>query len=533
MNKIIKYSFVYFFHLINYFKKFYYKKYIFSFFKKLKTSNKEFNFNRVLIDGFWENPNYWLRINLVFKALNLYNAKLIGLLGKYSRKSVKQSFKIFNINELIDTQKINIDKKQLYKKAKYLISNSKSNQDILKWKLPYNFPPILLFDSILKELATPTIELNNPSLVKVVTKLLSEIEISFQVFLKYKFSLFLCSHSIGSTYGSMVWAAIKNKVTVLCLYGDYGGIRFIKYKNLAQLTNHICPVPTKKEFLALDDKSQDKFIKKGKDYLKDRLNSKTTDIGAKLAIHKKKEYINKDIILKHFSSQHKKIITVYTHHWSDFPHSLGLKNFLDFKEWFDITLEQALKSKDYLWLFKGHPISEKYNYSASKILNKYIKANKNITHVKTVPENWDWRHLLDATDYFITCLGSIGFEASALKKHVLISDTGWYGHLGFGKVSNSKSDYIKNLKSNWWNQINLNTSQNNALKFIGIYYSNPKWLSNYIFEDDSEQNNIYINLKKFLNSNTNNFEKEAHCIQAWVKSNNVNYHIFKNLYYKF
>ena len=532
MKKLITYWFVYYFQLINYFKNFYYKKYIYFFFKNLDSSKKKFNFNKILIDGFWENPNYWLRINLVLKALNLYDSKLFGLLGKHSRQSVKQSFKTFNIDKLIDTQKVIINQKQIYQKAIQLIKNSHSNKDILQWKLPYNFPPTLLYDSILKELGTPNIDINNPLLITILTKLLGEIEVSFKVFSKYNFSLYLCSHSIGSTYGCMIWAAIKNKVKVLCLYGDFGGIRFINYKSLSQLTDHMCPVPTKKEFFTLDQNSQNIFLEKGKDYLSDRLNSKTTDIGAKLAIHKKKEQINKSDIFKYFKSQQKQIITVYTHHWSDYPHSLGLKNFLDFKEWFDITLEQAIKSKEYLWLFKGHPRSEKYKYSSSKILNKFIEKNKNIHHVKTVPDNWDWKSLLDTTDYFITCVGSIGFEASALKKHVLISDIGWYGHLGFGKISHSKKDYVKDLQSKWWNEIDLDISYENALKFMGIYYGNPDWLSDYVFKDDSEQNNIYINVKDFLNSNSNNLVREINCLQNWVQSNSVHYHIFKNLQYK-
>ena len=68
---------------------------------------------------------------------------------------------------------------------------------------------------------------------------------------------------------------------------------------------------------------------------------------------------------------------------------------------------------------------------------------------------------------------------------------------------------------------------------MGIYYSNPDWLSDYVFKDDSEQNHIYINVKDFLNSNSNNFVREINCLQDWVHSNSVHYHIFKNLHYKF
>ena len=75
-------------------------------------------------------------------------------------------------------------------------------------------------------------------------------------------------------------------------------------------------------------------------------------------LHQKKKNITKKYILEYFKTSNKKIITVFTHHWSDFPHSLGLKNFSDFKEWFDITFEEAKKNKNLLWLFKGHAKKE-------------------------------------------------------------------------------------------------------------------------------------------------------------------------------
>ena len=92
---------------------------------------------------------------------------------------------------------------------------------------------------------------------------------------------------------------------------------------------------------------------------------------------------------------------------------------------------------------------------------------------------------------------SIGFEGSALNKKVLLSDPGWYGHLGFGKLSKSKLDYIKNLRTEWWKDVDVKASRFNALKFMGIYYCNPPWLSELSFKDDYGQNDIYKDLSFF------------------------------------
>ena len=107
--------------------------------------------------------------------------------------------------------------------------------------------------------------LNDPRLPKLIFNLLKDIEIAFKIFSDYKFSLFLCSHSIGATHGSLIWAAIKNNVKVICLYGNFGTSRFIKYEKLNQLTNHVCPTPSKNQFFNLDKNHELAFFKMGEE----------------------------------------------------------------------------------------------------------------------------------------------------------------------------------------------------------------------------------------------------------------------------
>ena len=96
-------------------------------------------------------------------------------------------------------------------KRNTIIAHSKTNKDLFYHNLPYDFPPELFYDSLLKELATPTVNLNDPRLPKLIFNLLKDIEIAFKIFSNYKFSLFLCSHSIGATHGSLIWAAYQKQ----------------------------------------------------------------------------------------------------------------------------------------------------------------------------------------------------------------------------------------------------------------------------------------------------------------------------------
>jgi len=322
--------------------------------------------------------------------------------------------------------------------------------------------------------------------------------------------------------------AVKNNVDVICLYGDYGSSRFLRIKNLMQLKNTILTVPSKSVFFQLSESLESRLLKNGKMYMNKRLDGKINDIGASLAFRNKNE-INADEIREFFNwPKNKKIVTIYTQNWADFPYSLGMKNFIDFKEWFDITKNIAIENDDILWLFKEHPIITLYNYDYQDTV-KFMIDSLNIDHIKTAPNSWNNKSIMKATDYAITCNGSIGFELSSQGKSVLIADQAWYSDLGFGLVSKSQKDYVNNLKISWWNKIDLKKSKFNALKFIGLYLCLPSWQKNFTLYDDVRSDLIYYDFENFFNINKEHLIKEIYFIRKWYKSETDHYHLYKML----
>ncbi len=521
----------------NYLKLFYYsiqrpyhKRKIKKFFDEISFENKQLLKGNILVDATFENPNYWIRLNLIFKALSLKNNSKTGILGEYSRKSAKNSLKIFDIKNVIDRKKIKVNEKKIRQIATSLLKNSKDGREIINWTLPDNFPGFLLYDSLLKTLKVANIDINNPKLFDLIVKELNNIEISKIIFSKNNFSLLICSHSVGVTYGSLIWYALKKNIDVICPYGQTIH-RFLRFKSQKQLKDHILSTPTKKEFLNVSINQEKKFINDGKYYLNKRINGLTKDIGGLLAFKNKKNNLKKDDFLNQLGwNDKKKIVTIYTQNWADFPGSLGLKNFSDFKEWFDITLEEACQNKNLFWLFREHPISYKYGYK-SEISVSSLVDKKGYNHVKSCPKDIDGKTIFNLTDYAITCLGSVGFEFSALNKKVLIADGAWYGNYGFGLVCRTKKDYIKKLKSNWWSKVNIKESRLNALKFIGIYWYNPNVQKDYIYDDDSKQDLIYNNLVNFFKKNQASIILDLKHIRSWYKDGHTKYHIFKKLRY--
>ena len=484
-------------------------------------------YNDILIDGTWENANYWIRLKLILKALSLEDSIKTGLLGKYQRRSAKSAFKNFNFANIYDTQSINYNKVKNEKLAINLIKNSRDQKDILNWDLPENVPGKFLYDSLLKVLQTPTIDLKNPDLVNLVAQSLHQIEIAKEVFSDNKYSLYICSHTLGIIYGSFAWMAVKNNVDVICLYGDYGAARFWKINKLFQLKETGLSYPSKKEFSVSDLKSK-KFIDIGKKHLFKRLNGESNDISGDAAF-KNTNSIDRDKILKYFNwPKNKKIVTVYTHNWADYPHSSSVKNYVDFKEWTDITIEIARQNTNVLWLFKEHPIIYRYNYKKENTIS-YIINQINDYHINVVPNGWDGKAVMDSTDFAITVNGSIAFEFSGLGKPILIADYGLYGEYGFGLIANSANEYKNLLKSSWWEKIDLEKSRLNALKFIGMYQCLPSWQKTLIYADDSKGDLIYHNLERFLIKNKVSIKNEIYCLRKWYKSKNEKYHIFKML----
>ena len=108
-------------------------------------------FESVLVDGQWDNPNYWFRYALIRRALGLYNAVETGLLGKYSREKTKASFFQIGIKRITDFHSISKVQGRHKEQARCLLKEIAEPKDLLNLKLPAGFPAGFLYDEILKQ----------------------------------------------------------------------------------------------------------------------------------------------------------------------------------------------------------------------------------------------------------------------------------------------------------------------------------------------------------------------------------------------
>ena len=481
---------------------------------------------KVLLDGMWDNPNYWIRVNFFVSALKINKDLIYGLLGKYRKSEVSRTFKNFKINQLIDYNKLIHNDSFSSKKASDLLKATSKSNDILNWKLPYDFPPSWVYDAILKKQRRGEVNIADPNLHRYISEAISSIYAAEKIFKSNKFSLVLMSHNINYSYGSIVWLAIKYNIPVVILVGDMGALKFYKNLNKKDIfySNNCLNL---KQMTSISNKSRDRIRAIGKSYLNTRLNGKTTDLGSFLNYQKRDKKISRSEILSSFGWQDEKpIIVVYASNWFDYPHHCQMNNFRDFKDWIEFTILSAKNNKDVNWIFKQHPVDDWYGIINELSIENMLPSNSK--NISLADPKWNGKSLMEITDAAVTYHGTIGIELTSIGKPVLVADVGWYGNIGFVQVARSRNEYQKMLNSKWWVEMNMIDAQKLALEFAGWYFSLPDWQSNVVWPDDSQQSKIYDTADSFFNEYNKIYEKELELIYQWYKdSNSYFYHTFK------
>jgi len=477
----------------------------------------------VLIDAGWDNPNYWLRLTMIRAALGLHSAQEIGLLGPFRRKEQRGTLKRISITNIFDYFKKSKDfSKSSSEIAKKLYQSLNQPEDILKWSLPFDIPPDFLYDYILKRQKYAFVKIDDVRLINRIQFFLNCAFAADYLIKRFKPKLVISSHAVGWLF-PLVWVALKNKVKVIFPYGDAGVFRFWQINQIADIYN-VMTRPTHKTFLRTSEKQKILLQETGKNCLRKRLHGKTDNLGAIYAYSKAKARINKIQVCTQFGwDGNKRIVAVYASNWFDFPHTLGMSHFRDFHDWIMVTLEKAKENKNVNWLFKAHPCDQWYG---GITLKDIINVDK-YDHIQLVPGDWNGAALIEVIDAIVTYHGTIGLEATATGKPVLVADKGWYEGWGFVKYPHSREEYLQSLDENWWEDMDLEENAKLAQIFAGWYWGRPSWQKDFLLEDDSRQWEIYKNIPNLLENNKEVIGKEIETIRSWFESSYPHYHTYK------
>ncbi len=478
----------------------------------------------VITDATWDNPNYWLRYSMIRSALGFKSGKEIGLVGLSRRKQQKSTLKRFGIDNHFDLNHAmpNDLSEKNYQTAYRLCKDLKQPEDILKWSLPYDVPVNFLYDHILKKQRMAFVQIDDPDLIDHVHYFINCISMAERIINKYSPDLVVLSHAVG-WYVSLAWIALKQNIKVVVLYASFGVLRFWQIADPDQIYS-FQDRPTKKHFLELSDLQRDALKEVGEKYLEGRFKGETGDIGGMYAYRKRENFVSNSTLCSELDWQtDKRIIGVYVANWFDYPHFLGMSHFRDYYDWVVSTLEVAKKNKHVNWLFKAHPCDDWYG---GLTLKDVIDFNK-YPHIKLASKDWQGASLIDAIDCIVTYMGTIGVEATARGKPVLIADKGWYHDWGFVKFPMSRDEFLRMLGTNWWEDMDIDKNLELARIFAGWFWGRPLWQKDFLLEDDTRQWEIYKNIPRLLENNKKTIEREIETIRDWYQTDYPHYHTYK------
>ncbi len=490
---------------------------------KLAPSYKNSFQGTVLVDASWDNPNYWFRYTIIRAALGLASGKEIGLIGPFRRKDQGGTLKRLGINNVFDFFAKSQDFSRLSTDmAKKLCQTLDSPEDILKWSLPFAMPSDFLYDYILKKQKQAFVKIDDPEFINYVRLFLDSAFAANYIIKKFKPDLVISSHTIGWNL-PLVWLALTHSIKVVIPFGDAGVFRFWQIWRPSEIYN-VMSRPTYDHFLKTSDNHKDALWEIGIKYLNNRLNGKTTNLGAIYAYGKRHKKVDKKQICSNFNwDKNKRIIAVYASNWFDFPHAVGMSNFRDYYDWILMTLENAKENKNVNWLFKGHPCDDWYG---GLTLEDAIKFS-DFDHIKLADKDWQGASMIDAIDGIITYRGTIGLEATSVGIPVMVADKGWYDDWGFVKCPKSREEYLQLLKEDWWKDMDLIENAILAHIFAGWYWGRPSWQKDFLLEDDSRKWEIYKTIPKLIDNNKKAIEREVETIRDWYQTDFPHYHTYK------
>lgn len=482
-------------------------------------------FARVLVDGMWDNPNYYFRYAELRSALGLAEAQETGLLGRYNSTKVERTFAMMGIGRTINLYD-DVRPEQHRQEARRLLEKVQSAEDLAALPLPYGYPALLFYDGLLRRQRRGAADPQHPALVDHLAEQLACLHAADQLIERGSYDFVVLSHVLNFDFSSLAWAARRRGVPTVVLYGDYGSARFIKVGVEEDFFDYINR-PTADEMDAAPEKFRTVLRARGDAYLKKRFQGESGDIGATYAYVRANGHVSRQDICKHFGWQESRpLITVYASNWFDFPHACQMKNYLDFQEWITETARIAVEVPGVNWLFKPHPCDDWYPSAQGETVADIVAA-QGAENVQVVPRDWNALSLMRAIDGGITYHGTIGLELTALGKPVLVADTGFYGKAGFVVYPGSRANYEAALRRPWWEGFNAAAAAVRAKEFVGWYLGQPDWHGSYSLPDDSEQDRIYHGMPDFLEHEKGAIEQEIGLIQAWMNSSSRYFHTFK------
>jgi hypothetical protein len=483
-------------------------------------------YGTVLVDGTFDNPNYWVRYALLRRALGLASAREVGLLGRWRRPEVLGTFARLGIAEHVDFAAPPESMREAKAEAEQLLRATRGPDDIFAWELPGKVHPAIAYDGILKRQRLASVSTNDPRFPAAVQEVVSTLRRAAEILDAVKPELVVISHCFDFSYGGLAWQALSRGIPVILPFGLFGVLRFAMLKKPEDVFAFY-DQPSRADTDALAPEKAEAFRRIGRLYLDGRLGGRADDLASVLAFQKNSAHIDRPgLCSRQGWDPEKPIVAFYASNWFDWPHQLGMTQFRDFLDWTTATFEAARANTAVNWLFKPHPAEDWFGGIGLTSILAGLGAPSNIA---IAGKTWNNAAVMRSVDAMVTYHGTAGIEFAALGKPVLVPDRGKYDAAGFVKVAESRQNYLDLLGQPWWQGMDLEDARRRAEIFAGWWFCAPDWQEGLILQDDSRQDELYDSIPTILEDHVDTLERECREIREWWRSGSLHYHTAKML----
>lgn len=483
---------------------------------------------RAWIDATYDNPHFWFDLALFSAAVNVDLAQSTAYLGRYAHRQISATLANLGIGEV----KSHLDQVKYLESVTPLVNElleaTHSADDILLWKLPEDYPPEVVYDTLLKWQRQGVVDIHHKDFRQHVRQCVEAILATRKALEGANCELMLCSHNIGEIAAPLCWNAMRMGVPTYVLYSDFGGSRFIRVNSLSTFLD-IVPAPTLEQLESLSAVQKERLQQVGADYLQERLGGKTGDIGSRFAHTKKADEDEFQNLLHGCGwTADKPIVSMFMMNWFDFPHSVGVRRFRDFHDLLESLLRVAQERTDVNWLIRAHPLDVRYGISERASV-RMMTDKLNCPHIRPCPVGISAATVIRYAAGIITPCGTVGMEATSLGTPVMVSERAWYGEHGFVLEPGSREGFLQKLKENWWEQLDMERAKTLAERFAGFYYGYPAWQKGFILKDSSLQGDLHDYLLHLIEGADAQIGREIEAIADWREDPSTRFMVYKNM----
>lgn len=476
----------------------------------------------ILIDGIWDNIAHWLRYAVIRNALGLAQNQEIMVLGQHNQQRGRNISRTWGMSGIYNFTRQAGDVSRARREARSLLEKLKTGADVLTAEWPGGVPGNVVYDDLLRRQRASTLDLSHPKMMAWLTEFCLAGQRAKVMLETNKVGLVVLSHLFPLQHAAIACTAIASGIPVILIYSGVGTFRAIRVTEIESFYRY-SNLPSTEGLKQWPPEKLEELGDVGRAYLAERVAGNATDLGALFAFAGESGQLTREKVCAHFGwPVDRPIIAIYTSQWFDTPHAYGMKNFQDFLDWTEVTLEAIRNNTQASWLLKPHPIEKWYGGVALKdVLPKPLPDHIGLT------EDWNGSDLNAICDGLVTVHGTAGLEFAAVKKPVLLAERGWYGDFGVGILPTGRSDYIDLLSRDWWNDFNSDAAQTAAERVAGLLYGVPAELDDLRFPHDSAQDALSAGIVELVQDKAATLEAEARFFRAWFLSGAPTYYDFK------